>query len=460
MSEEAVAAATEKMRAAGQHETAIRSFASALTRLQAGEQTFLPSAELKPAPDVPALDELQTGDVSDALARTAVIRLNGGLATSMGLQQPKSLLRARGERTFLEVIVHQILGLRRRYGVKLPLVLMNSQVTREASLAALEAYPQISSAGIDADFLQSMVPKLDAATMMPVSWPENPALEWCPPGHGDVYGALVGSGMLDQLLEQGFRYAMISNADNLGSTVDPRIAAHVAANEIPFLMEVVLGTEADRKGGHIALRVSDHQLVLRETAQTPDDDMDSFRDYRKWRYYNTNTLWVNLEVVKQRMNSEQGLELPVIVNNKTVDPRDPGSTEVVQLESAMGAAIGSFTGAQLLQVPRTRFVPVKTTDDLLLLRSDVYELTDAYLVHPAAGDAESLPYVQLDKSYYKLIDAFEDRFPDGPPSLRQARRFVVHGDVTFPAGVVVTGSAEVDADGQALTLEPGQQIGS
>jgi UTP--glucose-1-phosphate uridylyltransferase len=460
MSDAVVEAAIDKMRAAGQHETAVRSFASALTRVQAGEQRFLPSAELEPAPDVPTLEQLPDGDVSDALAQTAVIRLNGGLATSMGLQQPKSLLAARGDRTFLDVIAGQVLGLREQYGVALPLVLMNSDVTRQASLAALAAYPQLASDGIDQDFLQSMVPKLDAETLLPVSWPDNPALEWCPPGHGDVYGALLGSGMLDQLLDAGIRYAMISNADNLGSVVDPRIAAHVAAHEIPFLMEVVLGTEADRKGGHIALRVSDHQLVLRETAQTPEDDLASFRDYRRWRFYNTNTLWVNLEVVKRRMRSEQGLELPVIVNNKTVDPRDPESTKVVQLESAMGAAIGSFTGAQLLQVPRTRFVPVKTTDDLLLLRSDAYTLTDDFRVTPAEGREDQLPYVQLDKRFYGIIDGFEQRFPDGPPSLKRAERLVVSGDVTFPAGVVISGVAEIDATDGAITLGPGQQLGA
>ena len=100
--------------------------------------------------------------------------------------------------------------------------------------------------------------------------------------------------MLEALLEQGFRYAFISNADNLGAKLDPRIVAHLADREIPFLMEVVEGTEADRKGGHIAQRRSDGQLVLRETAQTPPEDEASFRDFRHWRYYNTNNLWVDL----------------------------------------------------------------------------------------------------------------------------------------------------------------------
>jgi UTP--glucose-1-phosphate uridylyltransferase len=261
--------------------------------------------------------------------------------------------------------------------------------------------------------------------------------------------------MLDALLERGYRYAMISNSDNLGSRLDARIAAHLAAEQIPFLMEVVQGTEADRKGGHVARRRSDGRLVLRETAQTPDEDAESFRDYRRWRYYNTNTLWVDLQVLARTLEDAGGvLELPLIVNRKTVDPRDGDSTPVIQLESAMGAAIGSFAGASLLLVPRTRFAPVKTTDDLLVLRSDVYELGDDLDVEPAAGRADSLPFVELDKDFYKLIDDFERRFPDGPPSLREAERLVVHGDVTFGAGVRVRGAVTLDVD-EPTTIDSG-----
>jgi UTP--glucose-1-phosphate uridylyltransferase len=239
---------------------------------------------------------------------------------------------------------------------------------------------------------------------------------------------------------------MISNADNTGSTLDPRIAAHVAREGIPFLMEVVEGTEADRKGGHIARRRADGQLVLRETAQTPPEDEESFRDYRRWRYYNTNSLWVDLRALADTLERSDGvLELPLIVNRKTVDPRDSESPGVIQLETAMGAAIGTFRGASLLCVPRTRFVPVKTTDDLLVLRSDVYTLTPDSRVEPSSDrGGDGLPYVELDKRFYKLLDAFEQRFPDGPPSLREAQRLIVRGDVTFGAGVVVRGAVELD----------------
>ena len=440
-------AAVQKMRAAGAHEEAIRAFESAYRRLEAGGNAMLATADLEPAGDVPALDDLPDADPASALEGVALIKLNGGLATTMGLQQPKSLMEARDGRSFLEIIIGQTLALRRRYEVGLPLVLMDSDSTREPTLAELARHPELEHEGLAPDFLQSVVPKLDAETLEPVSWPQAPALEWNPPGHGDVYGALRRSGMLSALLHHGFRYAMISNADNLGSRVDARIAAHLARERIPFLMEVVQGTEADRKGGHVARRRSDGQLVLRETAQTPPEDEESFRDFRRWRYYNTNSLWIDLQVLADTLERSGGvLELPLIVNHKTVDPRDPDSTPVIQLESAMGAAIESFRGASLLLVPRTRFAPVKTTDDLLVLRSDVYEVGEDMDVVPAGGSADRLPYVELDKRYYRLIDDFERRFPDGPPSLREAERLVVHGDVTFGANVRVRGAVELDVD--------------
>ncbi len=452
---EGLRAATEKMRTAGEPEEAIRNFASAYRRLIDGHAAVLPTAELEPAGDVATIDTLpeDTDAGARALARVAVIKLNGGLATTMGLQHPKSLVKARGEHTFLDIIIGQTVALRRRLGIDLPLILMNSYSTRPDTERALAQHPELRDAlGLPSDFLQSMIPKLDAGSLAPVSWPKEPELEWCPPGHGDVYGALRRSGMLTALLDRGFERAMISNSDNLGATIDARVAAYVDRERIPFLMEVVEGTEADRKGGHIARRRADGQLILRESAQVPPDDEESFRDYRRWRYYNTNNLWVDLRELAQTLDSSDGvLELPLIVNRKTVDPRDPDSTPVLQLESAMGAAIESFPDARLLCVPRTRFVPVKTTDDLLVMRSDVYELTDEMVMERVAPQ---VPYVELDKRVYRILDEFDRRFPDGPPSLRDARRLVVHGDVTFDSGVIVRGAVRLDVE-RPTTIEPG-----
>ncbi len=459
MSDEVVSAAAEKMREAGQSEAAIRAFGSAIERVRSGAATLIPSSELEPAVDVPELARLPEAEPGPVLEHLAVLKLNGGLATSMGLQQPKSLLEAREGRTFLQIIAGQILALRHRHGVRLPLILMNSEATREPTLAALAEFPELETAGLPADFLQSMVPKLDAGTMLPARWPAAPELEWCPPGHGDVYAALVGSGMLDALLEQGFRHVMISNSDNLAAVVDPRIVGHLERERIPFLMEVVVGTAADRKGGHIARRLSDGQLILRETAQTPPEDADSFRDYGRWRYYNTNSLWIDLSALRDRFVNDGSLELPVIVNQKTVDPRDPDSPPVVQLESAMGAAIGSFPGARLLQVARTRFVPVKTTDDLLLLRSDVFKLYGDFRVELADGLDGEQPLVALDKRYYGMIDGFDQRFPAGPPSLREAQRLEVVGDVSFGSGVVIRGAVKLEAPPTGMHIADGSVVG-
>jgi UTP--glucose-1-phosphate uridylyltransferase len=452
-------AAARKLRETGQSEEAIRNFLDARQRLISGAATPIPSDSLEPASGVARLDQLADGDLAGALQQFAMIKLNGGLATTMGLRSPKSLIEAREGRSFLDVIAGQVLVLRRAHSIELPLILMDSSATRGPTLQALAAYHELAVDGLEPDFLQSMVPKLDAETLAPVAWPSDPALEWNPPGHGDVYGALRRSGMLSALLERGIDYAMISNADNLGATLDPRIAAFVVRERVPFLMEVVEGTEAERKGGHIARRIADGQLVLRETAQTPPEDEESFRDYRRWRYYNTNSLWVDLRALDALLASSDGvLRLPVIVNRKTVDPRDSDSTPVIQLESAMGAAIESFPDSRLLEVPRRRFVPVKGTDDLTVLRSDVYTLTPEMEVQPVPERADSLPFVELDKRFYRLLDNFEARFPAGVPSLRDASRFVVHGDVTFGTGVVVRGSAELSVDAPTQ-IDDGAVIG-
>ncbi|MGH2910714.1 MAG: UTP--glucose-1-phosphate uridylyltransferase, partial [Solirubrobacteraceae bacterium] len=310
MSDDGRAAAAAKMRADGQHEEAVAAFLSAYDRLVGGDRALMPSDSLEPAGDVTALGDLPAVPeqrVGEVLATVAQIKLNGGLATSMGLQEPKSLIQARDGRSFLDIIVGQTLALRRRHGVALPLVLMDSESTRDATLKALGAGGDVAVDGLDPDFMQSMIPKLDEDTLAPVSWPRRPALEWCPPGHGDVYGALRRSGMLAALRERGIRYAMISNSDNLGAQLDLRVPAHMAARELPFLMEVVRGTEADRKGGHVARRRPDGRLSLRESAQTPPEDADSFRDFRRWRYSNTNNLWVDLDALARTLDRSGGV---------------------------------------------------------------------------------------------------------------------------------------------------------
>jgi UTP--glucose-1-phosphate uridylyltransferase len=438
------------MRAAGVAEVAIDTFAQQVERLRAGETGVLAEAEIEPVATLPDADELPADDAGAraALDRTVVIKLNGGLGTSMGMTAPKSLLEVKDGLTFLDITVRQILDLRTRTGSQLPLVLMNSFATRDASLAALARYDELPVAGVAADFVQSKAPKLDAESLEPVSWPEDPDMEWAPPGHGDLYASLQSSGMLRALLDAGYDYAFVANADNLGAVMEPRILAWFAREEIPFLMEVADRTPADRKGGHLAQRAGGggRRLVLREVAQTPDDDLDAFQDIDRHRFFNTNTLWIDLGALAATLDERGGvLGLPMIVNRKTVDPGDADSTPVVQLETAMGAAIDVFDGARAIRVPRTRFAPVKTTNDLLALRSDAYVLhSDGRIAVAPERDGAGAPLVELDSAHFKLLRDFDARFPAGAPSLVGCERLTVRGDVTFGAGVVVRGAVTVD----------------
>src|SRR4051794_10236752 len=372
--------ADEKMRAAGVSEAARAAFARRLERLAGGDTGVMHGDELEPARDLPAFADLPDVCEPAVLDRAVVIKLNGGLGTSMGLSAPKSLIEVKPGVSFLDAIVGQVLALRRRYSARLPLVLMNSFATRDLTLAALKSHPELAVGDLPLDFLQSKEPKLDAVSLEPVDWPRDRALEWAPPGHGDIYPSLVGSGMLAALLERGYEFAFVSNSDNLGAVLEPRILSWFAAERLPFVMEVTEGVEGERKGGHIARR--DGRLVLRETAQVPAGD-DSFADYRRWRFYNTNNLWFHLPSLG---DLAADLDLPLIVNRKTVDPTDKSSPEVLQLETAMGAAVGAIDGAAVLNVPRTRFAPVKTDDDLRLVRSDAYALDP--------DDARLLPRAQ------------------------------------------------------------------
>jgi UTP--glucose-1-phosphate uridylyltransferase len=447
-------AAIEKMRAEGLGDAAVETFARQYERLRAGETGTLAESEIEPVADLPDADDLAQDAGAALLDQAVVIKLNGGLGTSMGMRRAKSLLEVKDGKSFLDLVAEQILDLRERSGARLPLVLMNSFATREDSLAALERYGDLS-AGVPADFVQNKVPKLREDDLVPVEWPADPAQEWAPPGHGDLYTALVTSGMLEALLDGGYRYAFVSNSDNLGAVLDPRILAWFAESGAPFLMEVADRTSSDRKGGHLARRTSDGRLVLREIAQTPDEDVDAFQDTARHRYFNTNTLWVDLHALRDVLSGAGVIDLPMIVNRKTVDPSDKGSTPVVQLETAMGAAIGVFDGAAALRVPRSRFVPVKTTNDLLSLRSDAYVIGEGRAVHLAPERDGVPPFVDLDPDHYKLVDQFDARFPQGAPSLVACDALRVVGDVTFGAGVVVRGEVEVDgpaeiADGTIL----------
>ena len=455
--------AVTKLREAGAAEPALQAFTRAVERVVAGEAGLLAEDAIEPVDALPDAEGLATPDrdaVAAALDKAVVVKLNGGLGTSMGLSGPKALLEIKEGLTFLDVIARQVLHLRGQTGARLPLVLMHSFATQEPSLEALAEYSDLAEQDVPTDFLQGKIPKLRADDLEPAEHPADPDLEWAPPGHGDVYASLVGSGMLAALLDRGYRYAFVSNADNLGAVLDPALLMWFVEEGAPFLMEVADRSAADRKGGHIARRRGGG-FVLRELAQTPEADVESFQDVERHRFFNTNNLWVDLRALDVALQREGGaLDLPLIVNHKTVDPKDSESTPVLQLETAMGAAIDVWDGAQAIRVARRRYAPVKTTNDLLAVRSDAFLLNQDSRVELAPERDGRPPVVALDPSHHKLVDAFEERFSDGPPSLVACERLEVTGDVAFGGGIVVRGVARVEHTGPGrLELAPGTVLG-
>jgi UDP-N-acetylglucosamine pyrophosphorylase len=445
-----------KMEAAGLSAAAIRAFLFQYAKLAGNDAGLIEESTISPVQSLPSIENEPIPADGPALeAKTVVLKLNGGLGTSMGLEKAKSLLRVRQELTFLDIITKQFLRLRDAGAPGLELLFMNSFSTSADTARALAAYPALGDPG-QLELMQNKVPKIGVTSLAPISWPSNPTLEWCPPGHGDIYPSLLGSGLLDQMLKEGKEFLFVSNSDNLGATLDLRLLGFFAKSEAPFLMEVVSRTPADRKGGHLARRNSDQRLLLRESAQCPEQDLDMFQDIERHRYFNTNNLWIRLSALHRELDRGDGLlPLPLIRNEKTVDPRDKSAPKVYQLETAMGAAIECFDGAGAIQVQRNRFSPVKSTSDLLAVRSDAYELDPDFRLLLRAERNGVPPLVKLSDEY-KLVDQFEALIAGGIPSLIGCKSLTLEGKLAFDREVEIVGDVKFVAGGlEPKRIKPG-----
>lgn len=449
------------MRADGLPLPVIKNFERLFDAVLHGKTGVIPEDEIEPLGAVDTFDAVvgcgntvQLGE--QLLDSLVVVRLNGGLGTTMGLERAKSLLVVKDGLSFNDIIARQLVHLQRRYGVSIPLVHMTSFSTDADVRRAMKAYPELSPGGLPISFLQHRHPKIYLDTMMPAE-EENPELNWNPPGHGDIYAALLASGLAEKLLAMGKRYAFVANADNLGATVEPGILGYFARSGAPFLMETAERTKADAKGGHLARRKSTGRLVLRESGQAPTgpagDIIPEFQDVSRYRHFNTNTIWLDLKAIVEVAKAHDGaIPLPLISNKKNVNPRDRSSRKVVQIETAMGAAIEVFDGALALQVPRSRFAPVKSNNDLLVVRSDVYSLSpDHTLVVSSKRSRPGIPLVSLDAQFFGLLADFESRIKV-VPSLVEAESLTVSGDVVFDHALSVVGKVSISTTGKAQTL--------
>jgi UTP--glucose-1-phosphate uridylyltransferase len=367
------------------------------------------------------------------LKKAVIITLNGGLGTSMGLTTAKSLLEVKNGKTFLEIILNQA----EQLGVKL--ALMNSFSTHEDTISAISKLNPIDFPLL---FLQHKFPKILREGFGPAIWPDNTELEWNPPGHGDIYTALYTSEMLQNLIDDKIIFAFISNSDNLGATMDESLLGYFSENKLPFMMEVAERTPADLKGGHLA-RHRNGRFILREAAQCPNDELNAFRDIGCYGFFNTNNIWINLIYLKDLIEKNKIIRLPMMRNPKTLDPRNEESPAVYQIETAMGAAISLFEDAAAIKVPRSRFFPVKKCNDLLAVRSDCFPLTKENNLTLNPKRKSDTIKINLDPKYYGKIDLFDERFTEGVPSLVDCESLTIEGDVRFEKNILIKGKVKI-----------------
>lgn len=402
------------------------------------DEVVVPYDTLSPPPeDLEATKKL--------LDKLAVLKLNGGLGTTMGCTGPKSVIEVRNGFTFLDLIVIQIESLNKKYGCNVPLLLMNSFNTHDDTQKIVEKY---ANSNIEIHtFNQSQYPRLVMEDFQPLPSKGHAGKDgWYPPGHGDVFPSLMNSGKIDALLSQGKEYVFIANSDNLGAIVDIKILNHLINNQNEYCMEVTPKTLADVKGG--TLISYEGRVQLLEIAQVPDAHVNEFKSIEKFKIFNTNNLWVNLKAIKRLVEAD-ALKMEIIPNPKEVD-----GVKVLQLETAAGAAIRFFDHAIGINVPRSRFLPVKATSDLLLVQSDLYTLVDGFVIRNKARTNPSNPSIELGPEFKKVAN-FLGRFKS-IPSIVELDSLKVSGDVWFGEGVVLKGNVSIAAkSGVKLEISDG-----
>ncbi|EQA55656.1 UTP--glucose-1-phosphate uridylyltransferase [Leptospira kmetyi] len=441
----------KKMSSEGMSSTFIQDFLKKTDQVRNGETGMVRWEEvgdLDPASDEITLEQIEAENSPgpEILKNLVVIKLNGGLGTSMGLSGPKSLIPLKEGMSFLEIFAKQSEVIQKKYNVSVPLILMDSFNTQKESQAELKRIGFVQK--FPTSFLQHKVPRLLKEDLTPITC-KNPDEEWCPPGHGDIWISLLETGLLDTLIESGYKIAFVSNGDNLGATVHPGILSYMLKEKLEFCMEMTPKTLADKKGGAIYRRIvngkpENYQLL--ETAQVPQDHMHEFEGLGKFRTFSTNNLWIDLVALRERI-LQGNFELSLIVNPKTIDGK-----EVLQLETAMGSAIRNFNKVKGIIIPRDRFAPVKKCEDYLVRRSDAYRLLENFSItmseeRKKSGLGEVL--ITLDEKHYKKIQDFNRLFPE-IPSLVQCTSLTVQGEVLFDQKVTIVGNVVVQNTGSTL----------
>jgi len=407
------------------------------TAIQWDKIQRLPEGSVDDYSDLKPPSESHT--IKSMLNKLVVVKLNGGLGTSMGCKGPKSVIPVRNDLTFLDLTVQQIEHLNKTYNCSVPLVLMNSFNTEEDTQKVLRKYENFDVKIYT--FLQSRYPRINKESLLPIARHVNQdetGEAWYPPGHGDFYPSFSNSGLLEEFINEGRDYVFLSNIDNLGATVDLNLVNHIFHKDTEFVMEVTDKTKADVKGG--TLIEYENKLRLLEIAQVPKNHVEDFKSVKKFRIFNTNNLWISLQAIKREVDAKS-INMEVIVNPKTLDC----GTNVIQLETAVGSAMKNFNNAQGVLVPRARFLPVKKTSDLLLVMSNLYSLYHGTLIMSPQRMFPTVPLVKLGENHFAKVKEFLDRFGTIPDIL-ELDHITVSGDVKFGKNVSLKGTVIIIAN--------------
>jgi UTP--glucose-1-phosphate uridylyltransferase len=453
---------TDKMLREKAPKAAIEVFTDYYRRFKNGVSAMIPESTIAPLQrheisDLKSLDSFSPYGY-EALKKTVILKLNGGLGTTMGLSGPKSLIEVKNGRSFLDIAISQVNHLNEKHGSAIPFLLMSSFFTKPATLKELDLLAASNSPKIH-HFSQHRFPRIAISTLEPVTWPDDPLLEWSPAGHGDLLLSLVTSGELRRLIDEGYRYLFVSNVDNLGATIDLSILGYFAAESLDFLMEVTDRTMMDRNGGHLARSKENNRLILRESSQCSVDDQPCFSDIDRHPFFNTNNIWLDLTAVDRAIAENRHRSLSLVVNRKHLDPADPSTPEAFQLESALGSAVSIFKKSGVVCVPRSRFAPVKNAEELLLVWSDYYQIADDFVIRVNPARKAGKVAISLDETYFSRVDQLRERFPYGAPSLIECESLSISGDVRFASRITVKGQAAItNRSSKQVTIPDGTKI--
>ncbi|MBT3515697.1 MAG: UTP--glucose-1-phosphate uridylyltransferase [Flavobacteriaceae bacterium] len=380
--------------------------------------------------------------IEASLAQLAVCKLNGGLGTTMNCRGPKSAIIVREKKTFINILVEQISELNKKYKADVPLYFMNSFNTHDATeriISRVKGTTRILS------FCQHSYPRLLADESGFLDLQKKSADAWYPPGHGDLFSCILENGYLDSLIKEGRECLFISNADNLGAVIDLKILDYMINEDIPFLMEVTSKTTADMKGG--VLCQGKDRIQLLEIANVPPEHVAEFCGNKKFKFFNTNNIWINLIHLK-RMLKEGPLDLDLVINRKQVKKQD-----ILQLETTVGSALNLFPGSVGMNVPRSRFLPVKKTSDLLLVQSNLFDLDRGILKRDSAINDSNLPRINL-KDPFNDLKEYQRRVPV-PPDIAELSSLELEGQVQFNGNVTLKGNVRLISHKKKIRIPKG-----